>query len=50
VINSGREADRDSLGLPIGVQVIALRGGEATVLDVMGVIEAGCRFSHRAAG
>jgi len=35
--------DRDSRGLPIGVQVIALNGGESTVLDVMRMIEAGAR-------
>jgi fatty acid amide hydrolase len=32
--------DRGSHGLPVGVQVIALNGGESTVLDVMRTIEA----------
>lgn len=35
--------DRGSRGLPVGVQVIALNGGESTVLDVMRMIEAGAR-------
>lgn len=35
--------DRGSRGLPVGVQVIALNGGERTVLDVMRAIEAGAR-------
>lgn len=35
--------DRGSRGLPVGVQVIALTGGEATALDVMAAIEAGRR-------
>lgn len=33
--------DRGSRGLPVGVQVIALTGGEATALEVMAGIEAG---------
>jgi hypothetical protein len=36
--------DRGSRGLPVGVQVIALAGGEATVLAVMRVIEAAAGF------
>lgn len=39
VIRAAIETDRGSAGLPVGVQVIALRGGEATVLDVMRMIE-----------
>jgi len=35
--------DRGSRGLPVGVQVIALNGGESTVLAVMRMIEAGAR-------
>jgi Asp-tRNA(Asn)/Glu-tRNA(Gln) amidotransferase A subunit family amidase len=50
VIRAGRDADRGSRGLPIGVQVIALRGGESTVLAVMRAIEAGAGFSPQAAG
>lgn len=36
--------DRGSRGLPVGVQVVALAGGEATVLAVMRVIEAAAGF------
>lgn len=36
--------DRGSRGLPVGVQVIALEGGEATVLAVMRSIEAAAGF------
>ena len=36
--------DRESRGLPIGVQVIALGGGEATVLAVMRSIEAAAGY------
>jgi fatty acid amide hydrolase len=35
--------DRGSRGLPVGVQVIALNGGESTVLDVMRMIETAVR-------
>lgn len=40
VVRAAIECDRGSAGLPVGVQVIALTGGEATVLDVMRLIEA----------
>jgi fatty acid amide hydrolase len=39
--------DRGSRGLPVGVQVIALAGGEATVLAVMRVIEAAAGVQAR---
>jgi len=40
VLRAAAAADRGSGGLPIGVQVIAPPGGdEATVLDVMAIIE-----------
>ena len=35
--------DRGSRDLPVGVQVIALSGGEATALTLMQAIEDGCR-------
>ena len=41
VVRAAVAADRDSRGLPVGVQVISLDGGEATVLEVMRSIEAG---------
>ncbi len=40
VVRAAIECDRGSAGLPVGVQVIALTGGEATALDVMRLIEA----------
>lgn len=40
VVRAAIECDRGSAGLPVGVQVIALAGGEATVLEVMRLIEA----------
>ena len=39
VMHAALETDRGSAGLPVGVQVIALRGGEATLLEVMRLIE-----------
>lgn len=39
VVRAASETDRGSAGLPVGVQVIALRGGEATVLEVMRLIQ-----------
>jgi len=38
VIRAAREVDRESAGLPIGVQVVALRGGEAMVLACLDLI------------
>jgi fatty acid amide hydrolase len=38
VLIAAREVDRGSAGLPIGVQVVGLRGGEATVLECLGLI------------
>jgi fatty acid amide hydrolase len=40
VDRAAAQTDRGSRGLPVGVQVIALTGGEATVLAVMRTIEA----------
>lgn len=40
VDRAATQTDRGSRGLPVGVQVIALNGGEATVLAVMRTIEA----------
>ncbi len=40
IVRAAIETDRGSAGLPVGVQVIGLRGGEATVLEVMRLIEA----------
>ena len=40
VDRAAAQTDRGSRGLPVGVQVIALSGGEATVLAVMRMIEA----------
>jgi fatty acid amide hydrolase len=39
VVRAAIDTDRGSAGLPVGVQVIALTGGEATALDVMRLIE-----------
>ncbi len=39
VVRAAIECDRGSAGLPVGVQVIALAGGESTVLEVMRLIE-----------
>ncbi len=39
VVRAAIDCDRGSAGLPVGVQVIALNGGEATVLEVMRMIE-----------
>ena len=39
VMRAAVETDRGSAGLPVGVQVIALRGGEATLLEVMRLVE-----------
>ena len=47
VIRAASETDRGSAGLPVGVQVIALRGGEATVLEVMRLIQQGAGASSR---
>lgn len=42
VLRGAAATDRGSAGLPVGVQVVAARGrGEATVLEVMRLIEAG---------
>lgn len=38
VLRAAREVDRDSAGLPVGVQVVALRGGEPMVLDCLDLI------------
>ncbi|MFN6190569.1 MAG: amidase family protein [Planctomycetia bacterium] len=40
VVRAAIECDRGSAGLPVGVQVIALTGGEATAIEVMRLIEA----------
>ena len=47
---AARATDRGSRGLPVGVQVIALNGGERTVLEVMHVIEAGAMPAAAHAG
>ncbi|MEI6037424.1 MAG: amidase family protein [Planctomycetota bacterium] len=39
VVQAAADTDRGSCGLPVGVQVIGLTGGEATVLEVMRLIE-----------
>ena len=39
VVRAAIDTDRGSAGLPVGVQVIALAGGESTVLEVMRLIE-----------
>jgi len=41
VAAAARAVDRGSAGLPVGVQVVALRGGEATVLECLATIAAG---------
>lgn len=47
VVRAASETDRGSAGLPVGVQVIALRGGEATVLEVMRLIQQEAGASRR---
>jgi len=42
IVRMAAVTDRGSRGLPVGVQVIALSGGESTVLTVMAAIETGC--------
>ena len=39
VVRAAIDTDAESRGLPVGVQVIGLDGGEATVLEVMRLIE-----------
>lgn len=41
VAAAARAVDRGSAGLPVGVQVVALRGGEATVLECLATIAGG---------
>lgn len=39
IMQAAADTDSGSCGLPIGVQVIGLNGGETTVLEVMRLIE-----------
>jgi len=49
VLRAARATDRDSAGLPVGVQVVGLTGDERTVLDCLAAVSLAAGAVHAAA-